>query len=48
MINVLSLQDVTKHFDGVVAVDDLSLKIPEGSMYGLLGPKGAGKTTTIR
>ena len=48
MINVLSLQHVTKQFDGIVAVDDLSMEIPEGSMYGLLGPNGAGKTTTIR
>ena len=48
MINVLSLHHVTKRFDGVVAVDDLSLEITEGSMCGLLGPNGAGKTTTIR
>ena len=48
MINILSLQHITKQFDGVVAVDDLSLEITEGSMYGLLGPNGAGKTTTIR
>ncbi len=48
MISILSLQHITKQFDGVVAVDDLSLEITEGSMYGLLGPNGAGKTTTIR
>jgi len=48
MINVLSLQNITKRFDGIIAVDDLSLRIPAGSMYGLLGPNGAGKTTTIR
>ena len=48
MTSVLSLQHVTKRFDGIIAVDDLSLEILEGSMYGLLGPNGAGKTTTIR
>ncbi len=48
MASILSLQHITKRFDGVVAVDDLSLEISEGRLYGLLGPNGAGKTTTIR
>jgi ABC-2 type transport system ATP-binding protein len=34
--------------DGVFALNDLSLSIPSGQMYGLLGPDGAGKTTTLR
>jgi ABC-2 type transport system ATP-binding protein len=46
--SVLSLQNVTKRFGKFVAVDDLSLEIPRGCIYGFLGPNGAGKTTTIR
>ncbi len=42
------IEGVTKHFDGVVAVDDLSLEIPRGSFFALLGPSGCGKTTTLR
>ena len=44
----LVLEDVNKSFAGKQAVRDLSLAIPEGSIYGFLGPNGAGKTTTIR
>lgn len=39
---------MTKRFANVVAVDRLSMEIPEGTMFGLLGPNGAGKTTTVR
>jgi spermidine/putrescine transport system ATP-binding protein len=42
------LEGVTKHFDDVVAVDDLTLEIPHGSFFALLGPSGCGKTTTLR
>jgi spermidine/putrescine transport system ATP-binding protein len=42
------LQRVTKCFDDVVAVDDLSLEIEQGSFFALLGPSGCGKTTTLR
>jgi spermidine/putrescine transport system ATP-binding protein len=42
------LDRVTKRFDDVVAVDDLSLEIERGSFYALLGPSGCGKTTTLR
>jgi spermidine/putrescine transport system ATP-binding protein len=42
------IENVTKRFDGVVAVDDLSLEIPRGSFFAMLGPSGCGKTTTLR
>jgi spermidine/putrescine transport system ATP-binding protein len=42
------LEGVTKRFDGVVAVDDLSLAVEHGRFFALLGPSGCGKTTTLR
>src|SRR5947209_273232 len=42
------LVGLTKHFDDVVAVDDLSLEIERGRFFALLGPSGCGKTTTLR
>jgi ABC-2 type transport system ATP-binding protein len=42
------LEGVTKRFSGHTAVDHLDLEIPRGSIYGLLGPNGSGKTTSIR
>lgn len=42
------LRGVTKRFGSHTAVDGLDLEIPRGSLYGLLGPNGSGKTTTIR
>jgi spermidine/putrescine transport system ATP-binding protein len=42
------LERVTKDFGETVAVDDLSLDIPEGEFFSLLGPSGCGKTTTLR
>src|ERR1700674_3990931 len=39
---------LTRRFGDFVAVDNVSLKIPRGSLYGFLGLNGAGKTTTIR
>ncbi len=44
----LALENVTKRFGSVVAVDDISFRLPRGTIYGFLGPNGAGKTTTIR
>ncbi len=44
----LILDGVTKRYGKFLAVDNLSLRIPTGSIYGFLGPNGAGKTTTIR
>ncbi len=45
---VIALHGLTKTFQGVTAVDDVSLEIGEGSICGLLGPNGAGKTTTFK
>lgn len=47
-MDLLRVEHVSKHFAGHTALDDVSLTIPQGSVYGLLGPNGAGKTTLIR
>jgi spermidine/putrescine transport system ATP-binding protein len=44
----IRLVELTKRFDDVVAVDDLSLDIEHGKFFALLGPSGCGKTTTLR
>jgi ABC-2 type transport system ATP-binding protein len=44
----IALDHVTKRFGATVAVNDLSLSIARGEMFGLIGPDGAGKTTCIR
>jgi ABC-2 type transport system ATP-binding protein len=45
---VIYTENLTKRFDGVTAVDRLSLDIDAGEVFGFLGPNGAGKTTTVR
>jgi len=45
---MIDLENIRKEFDDVVAVSDLNLSVPEGEIYGLIGPNGSGKTTTIR
>ncbi len=45
---MLQVQNLTKRFGGMTAVDDLSFTVNAGEIVGLLGPNGAGKTTTIR
>jgi ABC-2 type transport system ATP-binding protein len=47
-MNAIVLRNVTKRFNGVAAVDGLSLAVPTGSIYGFIGPNGSGKTTTLR
>jgi spermidine/putrescine transport system ATP-binding protein len=42
------LENVTKEFKGMVAVDDLTLELAQGEFFALLGPSGCGKTTTLR
>ena len=48
MSQAIALEGVVKRFGDHAAVDDLSLEVPEGSIYGFLGPNGAGKTTALR
>ena len=45
---MIKLQNVTKRFGEYMALDDFSLRVPKGSVYGLMGLNGAGKTTIIK
>ncbi len=45
---LIQLEGISKRFGSVTALDDLSLEVPEGTVCGLLGPNGSGKTTAIR
>jgi len=45
--SVLKLEGLTKKYKGVLAVDNLSINISKGKIYGLLGPNGSGKSTTL-
>jgi ABC-2 type transport system ATP-binding protein len=47
-MTAIAIQHVTKRFGDHTAVDDLSLTVPRGSVYGFIGPNGSGKTTTLR
>lgn len=47
MTAAIELNDVSKMYGTVRAVQNLSLRVPEGALYGLIGPNGAGKTTTF-
>ena len=48
MSNLLEVNNVTKNFGDYRALNNVSISVPEGSIFGLLGPNGAGKTTLIR
>jgi len=48
MADAVRLEGVSKRFGPVMAVDNFSLRVPAGCIYGFLGPNGAGKTTIIR
>ena len=47
-MKVLEIQSVSKSYSNHLALDDVSLAVPEGKIFGLLGPNGAGKTSLIR
>jgi len=47
-MTILQAQNITKTYSNHVALSDVSLSVPEGSIFGLLGPNGAGKTSLIR
>ncbi len=48
MSYLLEANGIVKDYTGHKALDDVTVHVPEGSVYGLLGPNGAGKTTLIR
>ncbi len=48
MSNILEVKNVLKKYGDYVALNEVSLTVPQGSIYGLLGPNGAGKTSLIR
>lgn len=45
---MIQLNNISKSFDGIYAVRDLSVTVEKGEVFGLVGPNGAGKTTTIK
>lgn len=47
MSNVLTLQNITKHYGSIKALNGVSFSVPEGSVFGILGPNGSGKTTML-
>ena len=44
---IIEVDNLSKHFGEIKAVDGVSFKVEEGEVFGFLGPNGAGKTTTI-
>ena len=48
MNNAIEIEALTKDFNGLIAVDHISLNVEEGEIFGFLGPNGAGKTTAIK
>ncbi len=45
---MIDTENLTRRFGDLTAVDDLTMRVNEGEVFGFLGPNGAGKTTTIR
>lgn len=48
MSNAIDIKGVSKSFGSVKALDEVSFSVPEGALFGLIGPDGAGKTTLYR
>ena len=48
MKKIVELKNVSKTFGRRKVIDDISLEVKEGEIYGFLGPNGSGKTTTIK
>ena len=46
--SILEIQNLTKYYGKILGVENLSLKLEEGEIFGFIGPNGAGKSTTIR
>jgi len=46
-VNVLELNNLTKHYKTITALNNVSFSVPEGSVFGILGPNGSGKTTLL-
>ena len=46
--SILEIQNLTKYYGKILGVEDLSLKLEVGEIFGFIGPNGAGKSTTIR
>ncbi|HVX26743.1 MAG TPA: ATP-binding cassette domain-containing protein [Parafilimonas sp.] len=46
-MHILELNNVTKHYKTITALNNVSFNVPEGSVYGILGPNGSGKTTLL-
>ena len=47
-MDAIVVENLTKHYDGFLAVDGISFSVKWGELFGFLGPNGAGKTTTVR
>jgi len=47
-MDAIRTEGLTRLFGDITAVQDLTMRVPQGSVFGLLGPNGAGKTTTVR
>ena len=47
-MEIINIENVTKSYAAHVALDNITLNVPQGSVFGLLGPNGAGKTSLIR
>jgi ABC-2 type transport system ATP-binding protein len=46
-VDILELNNITKHYNTITALNNVSFTVPEGSVYGILGPNGSGKTTLL-